>query len=99
MGKIEKNIKAREITVSIYSTPITDEIGAGETGKWRTLTPQWQSELCEPCGTCVKYCPDGVVKFKSKKIVFDYVHCKGCGVCASECPTDAIVMIEEKEEG
>jgi NADPH-dependent glutamate synthase beta subunit-like oxidoreductase/ferredoxin len=48
--------------------------------------------VCNQCGRCVTYCPEGVLALKDGKVAFDYDYCKGCGVCAAECPRGGIVM-------
>jgi len=98
MNENNESLKARKIRVSIYLTPITDEIGTGKTGAWRNMRPVWNTELCKPCDACIKFCPDGVISMKDKKIYIDYIYCKGCGICSHECPRNAIEMIEEPKE-
>ncbi|MCB9647220.1 MAG: 2-oxoacid:acceptor oxidoreductase family protein [Deltaproteobacteria bacterium] len=48
--------------------------------------------VCNQCGRCVTYCPEGVLVLKEGQVAFDYDYCKGCGVCAAECPRGGIVM-------
>lgn len=48
--------------------------------------------VCNECGRCETYCPEGVLALKDGQVQFDYEFCKGCGVCASECPRGGIVM-------
>lgn len=69
------------------------EGAAGKTGTWRTFRPVMDRELCNECGLCRMYCPDGVIDVD---LNIDLEYCKGCGICARECPKDAIVM--EREE-
>jgi len=83
---------------------------AADTGSWRYLRPVVDKNKCVGCGTCVKYCPEGIIKLKdrskeelkknknlSKKVAeIDYDFCKGCGVCAQVCPFKAIKMEKEK---
>ena len=93
-----KSLEPRKLKVSIFLTPITDEIGAAKTGTWRTMMPLWKPELCKPCNICSKHCPDGVVSLIDDKVLIDYDYCKGCGICAYECPRQAIEMVEEAKE-
>ena len=46
-------------------------------------------ELCNGCGTCVRYgCP--AIEFSDEKARITDL-CNGCAVCADLCPTGAIV--------
>ncbi len=73
------------------STPV---LGAcGKTGTWRVFRPVVDREICNACGLCSLYCPDGVISDKDYSIDLDY--CKGCGICANECPKKAITMERE----
>jgi len=69
------------------------EGAAGKTGTWRTYKPVVDRELCNECGLCRMYCPDGVIDVE---LNIDLEYCKGCGICAKECPKKAITM--EREE-
>jgi pyruvate ferredoxin oxidoreductase delta subunit len=75
------------------STP--REGACGKTGNWRTFRPVVQKDICNSCGICALYCPDGVI---DEEYIIDLVYCKGCGICATECPKQAIVMVREEEE-
>ena len=48
--------------------------------------------VCNECGLCTTYCPEGVLKRIGHEFVFDYSFCKGCGVCVAECPRSVILM-------
>ena len=65
------------------------------TGTWRVSRPVPDIDKCTQCGTCVTFCPDGVIKLADVGIEIDYNYCKGCGVCAYECPAKAIEMVGE----
>jgi pyruvate ferredoxin oxidoreductase delta subunit len=67
----------------------------GKTGNWRTFRPVVQKDVCNSCGICALYCPDGVI---DEEYVIDLVYCKGCGICATECPKQAIDMVREKDD-
>ena len=72
---------------------------ANKTGGWRIFIPVYHAELCNGCGTCETFCPEGIVhKIEGgDTFIADYDYCKGCGICARECPKDAITMeLEEK---
>ena len=70
-----------------------------KSGLWRILKPIVDNKLCNQCGRCQIYCPDGVVwETKDQNIAIDYHYCKGCGICANECPTNAIQMVVEGVE-
>ena len=82
---------------------------AADTGSWRYMKPRVDKDKCRGCGTCVKYCPEGMIKLRdrskeelkkgdnlSKKVAeIDYDFCKGCGVCAEVCQFGAIKMEKE----
>lgn len=64
-----------------------------KTGAWRSFMPVYDRKLCNKCGICAVYCPEGIV-IKLEKGFYepDYEYCKGCGICANECPKKAIIM-------
>ena len=69
-----------------------------QTGDWRSRRPTYDHSLCNQCGLCQVYCPEGCIKQNEKgEFVGDLYYCKGCGICAKECPKKVIKMIEEKE--
>ncbi len=71
------------------------------TGDWKTFMPVCDFEKCVNCLTCVIFCPEGAICWKSdaKRVVFNLDFCKGCGICANECPLKIISMkIPDKEE-
>ena len=74
-----------------------------ETGGWRSMVPEIDTEKCDGCMLCYFYCPDASIiverdKAGLEKVTgFDLAHCKGCGICAKECPRKAIVMKTEEK--
>ena len=70
------------------------EGAAGKSGSWRTFRPVVDRELCNECGLCRMYCPDGAI---SVDLIIDLDYCKGCGICAEECPKKAISMVREED--
>ncbi|HWQ68138.1 MAG TPA: 4Fe-4S binding protein [Methanospirillum sp.] len=70
------------------------EGACGKTGTWRVFYPVVDRTLCNSCGMCAMYCPDGVI---DNTYEIDLVFCKGCGICANECPKKAIAMVREGE--
>ncbi len=67
-----------------------------KTGAWRSFMPVFDHKLCNKCGICAMYCPEGVVnKLENGFFEPDYEFCKGCGICANECPRKAIIMVLE----
>ncbi len=69
---------------------------ANKTGAWRSFMPIFDHKLCNKCGICAMYCPEGVMnKLENGFFEPDYEYCKGCGICANECPKKAIVMVLE----
>jgi len=110
-GKGKKAKSQRSLTTS--SKPLTKKekfpinIGAiifeggsslkNKTGAWRSSRPIIDKKRCISCGICLKFCPEGCIKYdKKKKADIDYNYCKGDGICARECPVKCIKM--EKEE-
>ena len=78
--------------------PVASVYTSANTGSWRLERPLVDFEVCIQCGTCVRYCPAGIVtldKSKRECIQFDWYYCKGCGICANECPKQCITMVEE----
>lgn len=69
------------------------EGAAGKTGTWRTFRPVVDRDLCNKCGNCERFCPDGTI---SKDFEIDLEFCKGCGICAEVCPKKAIKMVREE---
>jgi len=65
-----------------------------KTGSWRTFKPV-VTEKCVGCGTCLNFCPEGVIALKNKKAVIDYDYCKGCLICMKVCPFKAIEKVKE----
>ncbi|MEM3400068.1 MAG: 4Fe-4S binding protein [Candidatus Micrarchaeia archaeon] len=75
-----------------------------KTGDWSTKKPSVDKEKCIRCGTCVLYCPEGIIRIipndknvkpKDKDIITDYDYCKGCGICAAVCPVKCIKMVDK----
>jgi len=64
------------------------------TGAWRAERPVIDRDVCNNCGICWLYCPDGVITRDGTEIDLDY--CKGCGICKAVCARGAIDM--EREE-
>jgi electron transport complex protein RnfB len=55
--------------------------------------PQFASERCVACGTCVERCPAGALALVEDFPKLDESRCFGCGVCASGCPSEAIELV------
>jgi 2-oxoacid:acceptor oxidoreductase gamma subunit (pyruvate/2-ketoisovalerate family) len=74
---------------------LVDPVGADTAAEEasRCLSCGW----CNACGTCVAYCPEGVVRHDelTGACTFDYDYCKGCGFCAAECPRGAVTMVTD----
>ena len=53
------------------------------------------TQNCEGCGTCIKWCPVNAISLNDKKsVAVDYKRCIGCGVCVSKCSNKSISMKE-----
>ncbi|MEJ2078215.1 MAG: FAD-dependent oxidoreductase [Acidobacteriota bacterium] len=52
--------------------------------------------VCNSCGECWAYCPDGAILPVEGGYSIDLDYCKGCGICAAECPRDVIRLVEEE---
>lgn len=61
---------------------------------WREQRPLVKMDLCNLCGRCLFYCPEGALA-GGREILVNLDFCKGCGICANECPARAIVMQPE----
>ena len=51
--------------------------------------------LCQQCGTCVDFCPNGAISRESadQTPVINHDLCLRCGYCVGECPQFAIRMV------
>lgn len=80
---------------------IVVEPGSGSeyrTGDWKTERPILSKELCNKCGLCFIYCPEGCIQPDAEGwFIADLYYCKGCGICPVECPKDAIKMVGEEQ--
>jgi 2-oxoacid:acceptor oxidoreductase gamma subunit (pyruvate/2-ketoisovalerate family) len=47
---------------------------------------------CTECDTCMTYCPEGIIGWKTGAYVINEEYCKGCGICVWECPRHAMQM-------
>ena len=56
--------------------------------------PVIDTQNCEGCSTCIKWCPVNAMSLSDKKSAIDYVRCIGCGVCVSKCPKNSISLRE-----
>ena len=69
-----------------------------ETGGWRSQRPIIDDSLCNKCGLCYIYCPEGCIQEKEDGFFeTNLFYCKGCGICANECAKKAITMVEEEK--
>jgi len=46
--------------------------------------------VCNNCGLCERYCPQGAISVVNKTILIDEELCNRCGTCIEKCPTHAI---------
>ncbi len=51
--------------------------------------------LCQQCGTCVDFCPNGAISRENadQTPVINHDLCLRCGYCVGECPQFAIRMV------
>ncbi len=59
-----------------------------------TRRPYVDSEVCNKCGLCIMYCPEGIIFKSDKGIEIDYQFCKGCLICVNECKRKAMKVME-----
>lgn len=52
--------------------------------------------VCNNCGNCWLFCPDGCVFSKNEEYDINYEYCKGCGICSEVCPAGVITMEVER---
>lgn len=50
------------------------------------------SEMCDGCGACQKWCPMNALTTKDDTCEVDYTRCIGCGVCAGKCKKGALFL-------
>jgi len=64
-----------------------------------TAKPQllYRASKCigaEPCGYCLKECPEGAIRIGADgKVVVDFRACTACGKCAEACPSKAMEIV------
>lgn len=56
--------------------------------------PIVDEELCNQCGLCIDFCPQGVIFKTEKAVEIDYTYCKGCMICVVECKRGAVKIAE-----
>lgn len=62
-----------------------------DAGSYRFGRPEIEHDLCNLCGLCWVFCPEGAIS-REGKISVDLEDCRGCGICAFECPRGAIEL-------
>lgn len=95
----EKHVKAQK-RCNILG-PVATIYASANTGSWRLERPVVDFSKCIKCGTCVRFCPVGIITLdreNEKPLTFDWNYCKGCGICANECLKQCITMKPEGEE-
>ena len=97
----------QEVPLSVIQRILTHEsgdIGGLAGGPWlwpvrRDLIPPIQrpspdNEICNQCGLCIDFCPEGIIFKADKGVYIDYTYCKGCMICVNECRIGAMKIIE-----
>ena len=60
--------------------------------------PQWSSDLCLACETCIDRCPTGALVMGNADIPeVNSDRCIGCGACATGCQNEAIFLVERTD--
>ena len=97
MVKSENELTWKDLNIgSIVTEP--GSASQYETGGWRSQKPVLDVKLCNKCGLCYIFCPEGCIEQdKDGYFIANLYYCKGCGICAVECPKKAITMAEEEE--
>ncbi|MFC1965366.1 4Fe-4S binding protein [Chloroflexota bacterium] len=97
MVKSEKELTWKDLNIgSIVTEP--GSASQYETGGWRSQKPVLDIDLCNKCGLCYIFCPEGCIEQDTDEYFkANLFYCKGCGICAVECPKRAIAMAEEEE--
>ena len=97
MVKSESELTWKDLNIgSIVTEP--GSASQYETGGWRSQKPVLDIDLCNKCGLCYIFCPEGCIEQDTDGyFIANLYYCKGCGICAVECPKKAIVMAEEEE--
>ncbi|MFZ5647898.1 MAG: DUF362 domain-containing protein [Bacillota bacterium] len=47
-------------------------------------------DLCQGCGICIQFCPNGAIKIKGTAAVIETDLCDDCEECVFACPNGAI---------
>ena len=58
--------------------------------------PEFDTEACSECGTCIELCPPKALSEGSAPEL-DVDECLGCGLCAEHCPSSAIKMENKRK--
>lgn len=97
MTKKENELTVKDLEIgAIITEPGNSDLYL--TGDWKSERPVFDYDLCNNCGLCFLYCPEGCIQLDEDECYqVDLSYCKGCGICAHDCPRDAIAMVEEEE--
>jgi len=55
--------------------------------------PLPDNEICNQCGLCIDYCPEGIIFKAERGVTIDYMYCKGCLICVNECKRGAMKVV------
>jgi len=56
--------------------------------------PVIDTQNCQGCGECIKWCPVNALSLSDEKGAVDYKRCIGCGICVSKCSNHSISLKE-----
>ena len=103
-----KTLKLPEAPLSVIQRLWIRELGDGTGSLWGgpwlwpvrreqlppLRHPSPDNELCNQCGLCIDFCPEGIIFKAEKGVTIDYTYCTGCMICVNECKRGAMKAVE-----